>query len=845
MNEAQSAYTLAIKTVADLKALADTDRALKLSTDQTHRLAEAMEALRQRTDAASRGAADTAQRMLERQRWLASLPEPKVTLEPPRSNRATTSEPTTVSNEGGALATTGEARANAERQRKRDEERRAGLETERQMREEDEAEAIVRKAAREQHREQERRKQRDAQAAAFQAQQEQEKQGRFRNLDQKINERGAAETARKQEQVNQERARAQAELNRRQQARNEFVNSANTTRAGDNFNRFTGPPPKEEKKDAGDGLIAKLGAVKAAVWAQVAAISGVFYAGAKAVRAYADAQQSASALDASLNQRGQNVGAYAQELHKLAFELSKGTAIPKDAWIDVLAKLTQFGATKENIGEMAKGVENLAGIMGGDLNRASLAFSKAMQGNFESLREMGIRVPENSTHIQKMDSVMRQAAELGAGQLRARAETLAGSLDIAKNAAQNLMVAFGGFISRTGIVQDACKALEFAFETMAEKAGGIVPELGRVNNVATISNARLNEVANKAAAAAKAFASMTAESERATNAMRRQESAMNALLQAQNKTLDAELQLKLAQIDDAEKRGRMTQQQAIVARARATAQSEQKKFANEQAAEAQKERAAQLRAAELGGKFGVLDAEKNSLESQYSKQQEAHRARGTAANAEAKVAQIEAEMKKMESAWGMWSSAATGENPADYMAKHEALKKQRDAAAIEADKAKATAKGFGPEFQDGHMVRIGKELGEVKSKLLDLTEVLRKEMPVLQDQISNSRLNRDTNAGNFGLQRQTDMTRTGTQMFEAGGGLAQLRLSPQQLAQQYVAQQRQVMMDFTVAIRDRDTITAQALVEVLQGLRISQADYNRLKGMVTQLQRQTANRPGG
>jgi hypothetical protein len=70
---------------------------------------------------------------------------------------------------------------------------------------------------------------------------------------------------------------------------------------------------------------------------------------AKAIGEFAGAEVKMAKLDAVLAQQGQLTGAYRQKLQGLASDLQAATAIADDQWLDVLSRLSQFGADSSNI----------------------------------------------------------------------------------------------------------------------------------------------------------------------------------------------------------------------------------------------------------------------------------------------------------------------------------------------------------------------------------------------------------------------------------------------------------------------------------------------------------------
>lgn len=147
---------------------------------------------------------------------------------------------------------------------------------------------------------------------------------------------------------------------------------------------------------------------------------------ASSVREFAAAEVSVAKLDAALGNSGLLNGQYRSELQKLASELQGSTAIGDETWLDVFTTLTKFGADSSNIRQYSKAVENLAGMMGGDVTQAAFLFGKAMQGSTEMLGRYGIQVDKAKGQSEQLADIMRQLEMRGAGQLEGMGKTLAG-----------------------------------------------------------------------------------------------------------------------------------------------------------------------------------------------------------------------------------------------------------------------------------------------------------------------------------------------------------------------------------------------------------------------------------
>jgi hypothetical protein len=235
----------------------------------------------------------------------------------------------------------------------------------------------------------------------------------------------------------------------------------------------------------------------------VVALTGLFTALAAGIRSsikeFAQAEVQSARLDAALARSGQLTDQYRESLHDLAAQMQRTTGVADDDWLEVLRKLTQFGATESTIGQAAEAVKNLAGIMDGDLAGAATMVGKALQGNFTMFSRLGIEA-KNTTDL------FKELSEKGAGQLEARSETLIGSWGRLKNATSDLFEAIGGLINRSGLLKGTLDTIINATEWWTDLLGQSIPRVKGLTNAVDDQAAAQAEaaIATKANAAANA-----------------------------------------------------------------------------------------------------------------------------------------------------------------------------------------------------------------------------------------------------------------------------------------------------------------------------------------------------
>jgi len=287
----------------------------------------------------------------------------------------------------------------------------------------------------------------------------------------------------------------------------------------------------------------------------------------ESVRAFAEQERGVAKLDAALARNADLSNETHEKYLALADSLAELTGQDHGAWVDVLARLTQFGAASENIDKHAEAVKNLAGVLDGDLNSAALLVSRAIQGNFSAFRRWGIQLDENATQAERLDSLYRQLAQRGGGQLEAQSKTLSGQFKRVSVATQDVAESIGGLIARTGIVQSAL--------------GGLTRIAQRLASALDTGSARTKGLANAQASSAEAMG----ESEDSARRWEEQLKKLNKETQlygirleaarasiedvrrAQEELTNAKTAAQLAQVDQAEKTGQISGTSATQLRA--------------------------------------------------------------------------------------------------------------------------------------------------------------------------------------------------------------------------------------------------------------------------------------
>lgn len=298
----------------------------------------------------------------------------------------------------------------------------------------------------------------------------------------------------------------------------------------------------------------------AAIAAVASSVAAAFSGVSKAIAEFADAEQKVAKLDAALAQNGLLADDVREQYQELATELQKTTAIADDEWLAVLTKLTQFGSKPETIGMDVEAVKNLAGVVG-DLQTAATMYSKALQGSFSAFSRYGIIITENATATEKLRDLQEQLARIGGGQLDASATTLNGQWAKLKNATADLSEAIGGQIAKTGILQEVMATTTEVTEYWAEKLGGTI---GRVNG---LSNA-VQDTTESLRAYKEELAIVEELSSRITKAIEQEVKAIREKQSALDEIAGAQVALDIAKVNEAERKGQLTPEQATIAKGR-------------------------------------------------------------------------------------------------------------------------------------------------------------------------------------------------------------------------------------------------------------------------------------
>lgn len=298
---------------------------------------------------------------------------------------------------------------------------------------------------------------------------------------------------------------------------------------------------------------------------------------AEAVQQYADAQQNVAKLDAALAQNGFLSDANRERYQELAADLQKVTSIASGQWIQVLTRLTQFGSTPESVGMDVQAVKNLAGIIG-DVSASAAMYGRALQGNYEGFRRLGIYVSETGDQVERLKSLWEQLELRGGGQLEAQAKGINGLRQAVQNAGNDVLEALGRMIAQLGVVQQVLTATASAFEWWADLIGGNVDQIDGLTNAVRETSGSLEAYKSQLEIVAVLSERIAKAAEAETKAIREKQKAIDEVA-------DAQMALDIAKVEEAQKSGRISERQAIAAKYRIRKDAAAEKFKRDQQAD--------------------------------------------------------------------------------------------------------------------------------------------------------------------------------------------------------------------------------------------------------------------
>jgi len=310
--------------------------------------------------------------------------------------------------------------------------------------------------------------------------------------------------------------------------------------------------------------------------ATIASLGAAWGAARAAFSSYLDKQEAMAELDGALQRAGQATSDYKDKLTEIADEMERTAGIADDEMLKAFGTLTRMGMQPDQVEGYAEALKNLSAMMGGNVGQAATMLGRAMNGNYDLFGRMGIQA-------KSLDDLFVQLAQRGGGLAEDRMKTMRGQAKNLLNAMVDLgegVVKAAGNLVTMGDGATAGQWME-AFAMTAREVGtnlGIAADktvqfFTGVESHAPKTRSELKRTAGEMKAAADAARDaaggtdmFATAQEKLLAALKEVDAAMQARSRREAAMRDASLALKLAEIDEAESKGKIDQDQAVLDR---------------------------------------------------------------------------------------------------------------------------------------------------------------------------------------------------------------------------------------------------------------------------------------
>ena len=222
----------------------------------------------------------------------------------------------------------------------------------------------------------------------------------------------------------------------------------------DNSEYKRGIKDTEKQTDQFSAGIKRMGAALLAAFS----IQKIMQWGAAAIKAYNEQAIAVAKLESVLKSTGNAAGLTSKELQRYATELQKTTMFGDEATLEAMARLATFKSISKDIFKATiASAQDLATVMGGDLNGAILQLGKALEApeiGLTMLRRSGVSfsteqieqikklVAEGKKHEAQLVMLAEVQSQFG-GAAKAAGETASGAWKQVSNAIGDLMEVLG------------------------------------------------------------------------------------------------------------------------------------------------------------------------------------------------------------------------------------------------------------------------------------------------------------------------------------------------------------------------------------------------------------------
>lgn len=254
----------------------------------------------------------------------------------------------------------------------------------------------------------------------------------------------------------------------------------------------------QKKSTDFSGAITKMGTAIIAAFS----VDAVINFGKAAVNAYNESALAAAKLNAVLKSTGGVAGQSAEEIQALAANLQKTTTFEDDATIAAASLLATFkSVTGQNFEQAIKTAQDLATIMGGDLNGSVLQLGKALEDperGLVALRKSGVSFTQSQIEgIKELISegkkyeaqqlILKEVNSQVGGAAKAAGDTAAGAWTKAANAAGDFMEVLGSGTEKT---KGFASGLENYFSVLTDIWGSEAAGVGFLDKLYAMFNAQ-------------------------------------------------------------------------------------------------------------------------------------------------------------------------------------------------------------------------------------------------------------------------------------------------------------------------------------------------------------------
>jgi len=202
----------------------------------------------------------------------------------------------------------------------------------------------------------------------------------------------------------------------------------------------TGAGKAKQEVGGLNGAISKMGKAVGIASAAYFGARGLISGFSTVIRLAGEQEQAEKKLEVAL-------GKTSTALLNHASALQKMTAFGDEAIIGVQASLAAFIKDEEQIKKATEATLDMAVAMGMDLKAAGDLVAKTLGSSTNAMSRYGIQVEGAVGSTERLESLTNNVAELFGGQASAQAETMAGSMDQAKNSAGDLAEKIGEKLS--------------------------------------------------------------------------------------------------------------------------------------------------------------------------------------------------------------------------------------------------------------------------------------------------------------------------------------------------------------------------------------------------------------